>query len=291
VARVAYSHKQIVVLDDPLSALDPAVAAKMFKECIVNFLGDRTRVLVTNQLNLLKDCDWVVVLSNNSPGSSSSTSGASSASEGAAGRITEQGTYAQLNGKGMDFAALLERHARGAGRHRKSTAASSIVGEEEEGGDGVGKDGGDVLDKAADDLMTEEERSRGAVTFAVYAQYIRSGGGWCAFALVFLCFVIQMAAMLASPQWVAIWTEQAITGYNNSLGAPFPDWDTWTETDPNTFFAIGYGATAVLVAFTGFVQQLAMTVFALRAAVMLHEKLLGSVLAAPMSFFDQVSTY
>ena len=32
VARAAYSRKEIVILDDPLSALDPGVAAKMFKE-------------------------------------------------------------------------------------------------------------------------------------------------------------------------------------------------------------------------------------------------------------------
>ena len=31
-------------------------------QCIVKFMSDRTRVLVTNQLNVLKRCDWIVVL-------------------------------------------------------------------------------------------------------------------------------------------------------------------------------------------------------------------------------------
>jgi ABC-type bacteriocin/lantibiotic exporter with double-glycine peptidase domain len=62
VARAAYSKRDIVILDDPLSALDPEVAGLLFKQCIVEFMSDRTRVLVTNQLNVLKRCDWIVVL-------------------------------------------------------------------------------------------------------------------------------------------------------------------------------------------------------------------------------------
>jgi ABC-type bacteriocin/lantibiotic exporter with double-glycine peptidase domain len=53
IARTAYSRHQLVLLDDPLSALDPEVGEKVFDNCIVKLMKSRTVVLVTNQLNLL----------------------------------------------------------------------------------------------------------------------------------------------------------------------------------------------------------------------------------------------
>lgn len=53
-ARAVYSDADIYLLDDPLSAVDPEVAAKIFKKCINGFLKDRCRILVTHQVQHLK---------------------------------------------------------------------------------------------------------------------------------------------------------------------------------------------------------------------------------------------
>lgn len=50
------------LLDDPLSAVDAHVGAHIFDECIAGALAGKTRVLVTNALNFLPQCDWVVVM-------------------------------------------------------------------------------------------------------------------------------------------------------------------------------------------------------------------------------------
>lgn len=49
-ARAVYSDADIVLLDDPLSAVDPQVANNIFSECIRGALKDRLVILVTHQL-------------------------------------------------------------------------------------------------------------------------------------------------------------------------------------------------------------------------------------------------
>ena len=62
VARATYNKSDIVVLDDPLSALDPEVGKKLFNECIVGFMNGRTRIMVTNQLSFLEQFNYVIAL-------------------------------------------------------------------------------------------------------------------------------------------------------------------------------------------------------------------------------------
>ena len=57
-----YADAEVYVLDDPLSALDAHVGKKVFMKCILGKLKDRTRILVTNQLQYLHLCDNMVTL-------------------------------------------------------------------------------------------------------------------------------------------------------------------------------------------------------------------------------------
>ena len=50
IARAAYAQADLVVLDDPLSAMDPHVGQRVFTKCICGILGDVTRVFCTNSL-------------------------------------------------------------------------------------------------------------------------------------------------------------------------------------------------------------------------------------------------
>ena len=57
-----YSERNIVLLDDPLSAVDAHVGKHIFFNCIREALKGRTILFVTHQLQYLKDCDEVVVI-------------------------------------------------------------------------------------------------------------------------------------------------------------------------------------------------------------------------------------
>ena len=65
-ARAIYSDADIYLLDDPLSAVDAKVGKRLFYKCIKEFLDGRMRILVTHQLQFLKEADSIVVLRNGS---------------------------------------------------------------------------------------------------------------------------------------------------------------------------------------------------------------------------------
>ncbi len=84
IARAAYSQANIVVFDDPLSAMDAHVGKAVFDNCISNdsIMKDRTRIFITNQLQYCEECDYIYCLEN--------------------GNIVEQGTYEELMNVAID---------------------------------------------------------------------------------------------------------------------------------------------------------------------------------------------
>ncbi|XP_068754030.1 ATP-binding cassette sub-family C member 4-like isoform X2 [Montipora capricornis] len=82
-ARAVYAGADIYLLDDPLSAVDAKVGRRLFESCILGHLSGHIRLLVTHQLQYLKDVDRVVVMEN--------------------GSIIHQGEYAEI----LDHGALL----------------------------------------------------------------------------------------------------------------------------------------------------------------------------------------
>lgn len=63
-ARCIYKRSDIYLLDDPLSAVDTHVGKHIFERCIEDFLADKICVLVTHQLQYLKNVNHVILLAN-----------------------------------------------------------------------------------------------------------------------------------------------------------------------------------------------------------------------------------
>jgi ABC-type multidrug transport system fused ATPase/permease subunit len=89
-ARAVYHDSDLVLLDDPISAVDQHVGRHIFEECFLKFLKNKTCVISLHQLQYLPQMDWVVVMKN--------------------GKITMQGTYSQLMAESEDFSNLINNH-------------------------------------------------------------------------------------------------------------------------------------------------------------------------------------
>ena len=61
-ARALYYDADIYLLDDPLSAVDPHVAKALFKDAIRGYLSDKIVILVTHQLQFVKNSTKVLLI-------------------------------------------------------------------------------------------------------------------------------------------------------------------------------------------------------------------------------------
>ena len=91
-ARAAYDNSDIVLLDDPLSAVDAHVGKHLFRRLIgpEGIMKNRTRILVTHNLSFLDKVDKIILLEN--------------------GKIIEEGTLQELRENETSSFAEFSRH-------------------------------------------------------------------------------------------------------------------------------------------------------------------------------------
>uniref|UniRef100_A0AAQ6AM37 ATP-binding cassette sub-family C member 5 n=1 Tax=Amphiprion ocellaris TaxID=80972 RepID=A0AAQ6AM37_AMPOC len=120
-ARALYSQRPILLLDDPLSAVDACVGSHIFKKAIKGADEGRTVLFVTHQLQYLPECDDVILMKD--------------------GQIAEHGTHAQLMVKERDYATLfnsMQQEVRpGAHEEQKSKNGAQLMKAEEKGSGAV----------------------------------------------------------------------------------------------------------------------------------------------------------
>uniref|UniRef100_A0A3B3TQE8 ATP-binding cassette sub-family C member 5 n=1 Tax=Poecilia latipinna TaxID=48699 RepID=A0A3B3TQE8_9TELE len=85
-ARALYSERPVLLLDDPLSAVDACVGSHIFSRAIRRAAKGKTVLFVTHQLQYLPECDDVILMKD--------------------GQIVEHGSHAQLMSKERDYATL-----------------------------------------------------------------------------------------------------------------------------------------------------------------------------------------
>ena len=62
IARAVYANNDIVLMDDPLSALDAHVKKEIFDRVLCDKLKNKTRVLVTHAIDILDRVDRIIVI-------------------------------------------------------------------------------------------------------------------------------------------------------------------------------------------------------------------------------------
>lgn len=114
-ARAIYKEADIYLLDDPLSAVDAHVGKQIFKQCIEEYLKEKCVVLVTHQLQYLKNCKQIYLLHD--------------------GEVESSGTYDDIKNAGKEFTSLLQetkkteeeaKKEEEEGRKRKRTLSSKM---------------------------------------------------------------------------------------------------------------------------------------------------------------------
>ncbi|KAL1836913.1 hypothetical protein VTJ49DRAFT_4504 [Mycothermus thermophilus] len=182
IARAIYFDADIVLLDDPLSAVDAHVGRHIFDNAILGLLKDKCRILATHQLWVLSRCDRIIWMDE--------------------GKIRAIDTFDKLMETSEDFRHLMETTA----VEEKDKGA---VAQAQGGGD----QGGEKKKKKAKGLMQSEERAVSSVPWSVYATYIRASGSIINAPIVLALLIISQASNIITSLWLSWWTSDKF-GYN-----------------------------------------------------------------------------
>ena len=169
-ARCCYSDADIVLLDDPLAAVDARVGNRLFHECIRKELRGRTRVLTTNAVQFLPFCDQVVVIREKRVAfvgsyaeyvnQASVASGVSDVSDVNSARDVSDVSEANRDKHTSDISE--EKHDKGVSNDTNANDNSPPPDTEEA--------------TIKTHLTSEEEKEHGTISFSVLGSYCRAFG-------------------------------------------------------------------------------------------------------------------
>ena len=202
-ARALYADKDIYLIDDALSALDPQVATRILDDVILGQLkaSGKTVILVTHSLRSLNSFDKLVLLDG--------------------GEVAAQGTHAQV----IRTSHFLEYTQQFAEDSKASKEIPQVSENHESMTDIEFETEMNVLDQilrrddassaAGDGKITKAEgKQKGRVAATVYTKYVKLFGVT-TFVFAILMFVSFMALRNLSDYWIGYWASNrwSMSGY------------------------------------------------------------------------------
>jgi len=182
IARAIYFNAELVLMDDPLSAVDAHVGRHIMDKAICGLLKDRCRILATHQLHVLSRCDRIVVMDQ--------------------GKIHAVDTFENLMRDNEIFQRLL------------STSGQEDAEEDAEDGSEVAEELNEKAaspkkaapGKPAAGLMQEEEKATASVGWGVWKAYIRASGSYFNAFMVLLLLALANVVNIWTSLWLSYWT-------------------------------------------------------------------------------------
>ncbi|XP_025834705.1 probable multidrug resistance-associated protein lethal(2)03659 isoform X2 [Agrilus planipennis] len=197
-ARAVYKDADIYLLDDPLSAVDAHVGKQLFESCIAGYLKEKTVILVTHQLQYLKDADRIVILED--------------------GLLKAEGTYSELQDSGLDFAKLLNDQS-------DETEIETDKSQPRQRLQSIQSISSNTDDKGPVPMEVEEQKGAGAIGSYVYKAYFKAGGNICVIFNMFMLFFLSQVAASLGDYFITFWVNlEQLQAENGSYASksPFP---------------------------------------------------------------------
>ncbi|KAF2112460.1 ABC multidrug transporter-like protein [Lophiotrema nucula] len=178
IARAIYFDADIVLMDDPLSAVDAHVGRHIMDNAICGLLKDKCRILATHQLHVLSRCDRIIWVDE--------------------GRIQAVDTFNNLMANNAGFQKLMMTTS-----SEEKEDDQEHANEDEIEGE---KKSARKKKKKSAALMQVEERSVKSVSWGVWLAYIRAGGGIWVGPLVVGLLILSQGANITTSLWLSWWT-------------------------------------------------------------------------------------
>ncbi|XP_062400248.1 ATP-binding cassette sub-family C member 10 [Sardina pilchardus] len=280
-ARAVYMDKEIYLLDDPLAAVDTDVANHLMEKCILGVLSTKTRILCTHRIEFLDRADVVVLMDN--------------------GAIIKIGSPSEV-------LPLVEAEPKDRKNNSNKKEKDDIgQGDEQESSNEL------LLEEGPEEDSGEEQKQVGGLAWSVYRAYWRAVGGALAVSILLSIFLMQ-ASKNVSEWWLSHWISH-LKSNSTGVGADVdllllpPPHDSpllllfspggltspmlLRETSPVAnmssdvkFYMTVYGSLAGANTLFTAVRAFLFAYGGIRAATVIHNRLLDRILKATVTFFD-----
>jgi ABC-type multidrug transport system fused ATPase/permease subunit len=299
----------VVLLDDPLSAVDAGVAQGLFEQGVLGLLKSRTVILTLNShYEYLPMADKVVVMGDGQI----IAQGKLSDIIGAVEREFPEMEWAAAGGVGTSKTAAAKTAAAATAAvsnpEEKAPTVEVVVGDAGDGTSGAVSASTATVATAGKDpvvgteLLTVEDRNFGEVSLGTWIDYFGAAfndsgayGGPVLLVMVLVIFASAQGGRIVTDLWVARYSRDANPSANGAVAAdaitPVVANSTTTAAsssppDEEQFIAIylGFGAATCVLAFA---RLKLFTALALRCSKHLNERTFRAVVRAPVNtFFD-----
>lgn len=265
IARAVYSRADVLLFDDPLSAVDEHVQAHLIKHVFGpdGLLKTKTQILATNTVNLLRHATTVHLIEEKT--------------------FAESGEFKELMKDGK-VKKLVDEFQTSSDHKEDLTEEDDAVAdkldlEHERQSFSTLRRASSISHFSVLTLGDADERktrvegevtSSGAADLSqIYKQYF-AAAGWHNIILYLLLTLLGTGVAVASSYWVAMWGNGQIDLSDMSL-------------------VLGYFGIGVVSAVLESLGSIAWdTIGSIRASRVLHERMLKAVIRAPMSFFESI---
>jgi ATP-binding cassette, subfamily C (CFTR/MRP), member 1 len=176
IARAIYFDADIVLMDDPLSAVDAHVGRHIMDEAICGLMKNKCRILATHQLHVLNRCDRIIWMED--------------------GEIQAIDTFDNLMKNSVDFQKLMATTAQEDDLAQKAVNPEAQPDKEAEKA---------KKKKKATALMQQEERAVKSVEWGVWGAYMKASGHWILWPLIFITLIASQGANIVTSLWLSWW--------------------------------------------------------------------------------------
>jgi ATP-binding cassette subfamily C (CFTR/MRP) protein 1 len=180
IARAIYFDADLILMDDPLSAVDAHVGRHIFDHAILGLLKNKSRILATHQLWVLNRCDRIIWLEE----------GKIQAIDTFDNLMKDHAGFQQL----METTAVEEKHDKGGHVNDDEVESEKKTMKKKRKG-------------AA--LMQAEERAVKSVPWSVYLDYVRASGSLLNAPIVLGFLLLSQAANIGTSLWLSYWTSNS----------------------------------------------------------------------------------
>ncbi|CAG9861545.1 unnamed protein product [Phyllotreta striolata] len=247
-ARCIYKVADIYLLDDPLSAVDATVGKHIYVECIRTFLSDAICVLITHQLQFLKDADRIMIIDD--------------------GEVQMIGSYEDIRNTDSDFTKTMQNFIDEEEKEiKKLSKLSSFLTPLDE-----------IL---SDESLDKEEFESGSISMNTYWTYFKAGGNCLSVVIMFVLFVGNQLAANGGEYYLTYWVNME-QDYAAQIGA---NQSNVQEINRNKII-VHYTLITIGMIMFSVIKSIYFMTYLTIASRNLHDRMYSRIQCATMRFFD-----